>query len=269
MRVNSKTALLAAALSAALLAGCAGAPSSESAPSSASGPVSMAGPEENWANFAGAVDRDRDDVVKFMLAEGISPNTIVKGGDPALVRAIRMESMSVVDVLLASPALDVDTASEYGETALMLAAFKGNMELVQRLLDKGASINRVGGWTPLHYAATEGHDDIVRLLLEKGARVNVQTAAGVTPLYMAARKPSRQVVMTLLKAGAWRDLCNDKNQSPADAAQNAGDEELAQFLKVEKCAAPVTPYKRAVPATSLRQQTSAGSAAAAVPSARN
>ena len=268
MWVNSKTALLAAALSAALLAGCASSPSSESNQGSNSGSVGMAGPEENWANFAGAVDRDRDDVVKFMLKQGISPNTIVKGGDPALVRAIRMDSMSVVEALLANPGLDVDTASESGETALMLAAFKGNMELVQKLLDKGASINRVGGWTPLHYAATEGHDEIVKLLLDKGARVNVQTAAGVTPLYMAARKPSRQVVMTLLKAGAWRDLCNDKNQSPADAAQNAGDEELAKFLKVEKCAAPMTPYKRAVPANSARTRASLG-AQSAVPSAKN
>ena len=50
------------------------------------------------------------------------------------------------------------------------------------------------------------------------------------------------------KAGAWRDLCNDKNQSPADAARKAGDEELAEFLKVEKCAAPLDPYAKAIPA---------------------
>ncbi len=243
---TARKTLLACAMAASfILAGCSSAPKS---PDASSGPVAMAGPEENWANFSGAVDLDRDDVVAYMLEQGMSPNTIVKGGDPALVRAIRMDSQSVVNVLLNAPGLEVDTASEFGETALMLAAFKGNMELVQTLLAKGASVNRVGGWTPLHYAATEGHDEIVQLLLEKGARVNVQTAAGVTPLYMAARKPSRTVVMTLLKAGAWRDLCNDKNQSPADAARKAGDEELAEFLKVEKCAAPLDPYAKAIPA---------------------
>lgn len=146
-----------------------------------------------------------------------------------------MDSYTVVDALLSAKGIEVDTASEYGETALMLAAFKGNMELVQRLLAEGASVNRIGGWTPLHYAAAEGHNDIVKLLLEKGARVNVQTYSGVTPLYMAARKPSREVVMTLLRAGSYRDLCNDKGQSPADAASNAGDEELSKFLAIEKC----------------------------------
>ena len=184
-------------ISLGLLAGCASnqPATGDRATTASAGPVKMAGPEENWANFAGAVDRDRADVVLYMLSQGISPNTIVNGGDPALVRAIRMDSYTVVDALLSAKGIEVDTASEYGETALMLAAFKGNMELVQRLLAEGASVNRIGGWTPLHYAAAEGHNEIVKLLLEKGARVNVQTYSGITPLYMAARKPSREVVI--------------------------------------------------------------------------
>ena len=55
---------------------------------------------------------------------------------------------------------------------------------------------------------------------------------------MAARRPSREVVMTLLRAGSYRDLCNDKGQSPADAAKLAGDEELSKFLAIEKCVQP-------------------------------
>lgn len=241
---RTATLLLTTLMTLGLLAGCASTPSEPAAKAEAAaatqakGPVKIAGPEENWANFAGAVDRDRADVVSFMISQGISPNTIVNGGDPALVRAIRMDATNVVDTLLNAKGIEVDTASEYGETALMLAAFKGNMDLVQRLLKDGASVNRIGGWTPLHYAAAEGHNEIVKLLLEKGARVNVQTYSGITPLYMAARRPSREVVMTLLRAGSYRDLCNDKGQSPADAAKLAGDEELSKFLAIEKCVQP-------------------------------
>lgn len=245
MMNSVKTPLfLTGAVALSLLAGCASSPSTQSLESDVASvaiekaPVKMAGPEENWANFAGAIDRDRSDVVSYMITQGVSPNTIVKNGDPALVRAIRMDSERVVRVLLDAPGIDIDTASEYGETALMLAAFKGNITLTNELLSRGATVNRVGGWTPLHYAATEGHDAIVAILLEKGARVNVQTSAGITPLYMAARKPSRKVVMQLLKAGAYRDLCNDKNQSPSDAAAKAGDQELAKFLAIEKCVKP-------------------------------
>lgn len=254
-----RTALLLCStlMSLGLLVGCSSTPTSETGSQGAvSGPVKMAGPEENWANFAGAVDRDRADVVTFMMSQGISPNTIVNGGDPALVRAIRMDSDSVVEALLNADGIEIDVASEYGETALMLAAFKGNMPLVEKLLAEGASVNRIGGWTPLHYAAAQGHNDIVKLFLEKGARVNVQTYSGITPLYMAARKPSREVVMTLLRAGSYRDLCNDKGQSPADAAKTAGDEELAKFLAIEKCVQPQplmrAPIRSTKPAASAR-----------------
>lgn len=257
--------LLACLTSLALLAGCAS-DSSVRQNAEPAGPVTMAGPERNWANFAGAVDRDRADVVRYMLEKGVSPNTIVNGGDPALVRAIRMDSPNVINTLLEAKGLEVDTASEYGETALMLAAYKGNRELVNRLLELGASVNRIGGWTPLHYAAAQGYDDLVRLFLEKGARVNVQTYSGVTPLYMAARKPSREVVMTLLRAGSYRDLCNDKGQSPADAARTAGDEELAKFLAIKKCVQP-EPLMRA-PIRSTKTGTTASRAASPIQSAR-
>ena len=200
--------------------------------------TSKMGPEERWATFSGAVQRDRGDVVAQMLAEGMDPNTYVADGDPAIVRAIRMDSKSVLKVLLAAKGINIDQASDFGETALMLAAYKGDMALVKTLLERGASVNRVGGWTPLHYAATNGHIEIMKLFLKKGARVNVLTASGVTPLYMAARRPSREAVMLLLKAGAFRDLCNDQGMSPADAAKKAGDEKLASFLAIEKCADP-------------------------------
>ena len=200
--------------------------------------TSKMGPEERWATFAGAVQRDRGDVVEKMLAEGMDPNTYVVDGDPAIVRAIRVDSKSVLKVLLDAKGINIDQASDFGETALMLAAFKGDMKLVNTLLERGASINRVGGWTPLHYAATNGHTEIMKLFIEKGARVNVLTASGVTPLYMAARHPSREAVMLLLKAGAFRDICNEQGNSPADAAKKAGDEKLAEYLKIDKCADP-------------------------------
>ncbi|MCF0253866.1 MAG: ankyrin repeat domain-containing protein [Duodenibacillus sp.] len=218
-----------AAACALLAALCAPAPASA---------VEMAGPEENWANFCGAVHRDRPDVVKEMLEKGFPVNVHCQDSDPALVRAIRMDNKRVVDVLLAARGIDVDMASDYGETALMLAAFKGDIELAKRLHAMGARIDGTQSWTPLHYAATNGHDKMVEWLLANKAQVNLQTGAGVTALYMAARKPSRKVVQQLLKAGAYRDLCNDKGQSPADAALRAGDEELAKYLAVDKCVQP-------------------------------
>lgn len=194
--------------------------------------------KEDYVNFAGAVERDRGSVVRDYLAKGISPNAIVHDGDPALVRAVRMDNEDIVKILLATKEIDVNQLSRYNETALMLAAFKGNKDLVNTFLERGAKVNGAPNWTALHYAATNGHDDIVKLLLAKGAQVNARTKGGVTPLYMAARKPSREAVMTLLRAGAYRDICNSEGASPAKAAADAGDAELSKYLAIEKCVNP-------------------------------
>lgn len=237
----------AAAAAVLLISGCASTSEEKSAATEsaaaatttqASSAAASAGPEEKASWFIGAVERNRPEVVSKMLREGYDPNVLIDGQDPALVRAIRLEYWSVVKALLASPKINIDMASDVGETALMLAAYKGKMDLVNELIDRGATINRIGGWTPLHYAAATGKNDVVKLLLAKGARVNVLTAAGVTPLYMAARLPSRDVVRTLLAAGAMKDLCNDQGDSPSAVAKRAGDEKLSQELAIQSCAKP-------------------------------
>ena len=65
--------------------------------------------------------------------------------------------------------------------------------------------------------------------------MNAQTSAGVTPLMMAARRPNREAVKVLLRAGAYRDYCTDNQSSAASFAKRAGDEKLAEFLKIERC----------------------------------
>ncbi len=205
---------------------------------------------DSQLRFSEAVEQDRVSVVKKLLADGLSPNQMVKEGDPALVRAIRLGHSELVEILLEQPNIDVNMSSDYGETALMLAAFSGDMDLTKTLFEKGAALQKSIGWSPLHYAATNGHEAIVQFLIAKGANVNVRTDAGVTPLYMAARGLHRKTVMTLMRAGAYRDLCNFRSESPADAARKAGDKELADYLSIDRCIEPEnSPFKQKIEST--------------------
>ena len=199
----------------------------------------QAGGEEAYANFSGAVKNNRADVVKKMLAEGYNPNIKMPNGDPALVYAIRADNDSVIPLLLKAKGIDVDQSNAAGESALMVAAYKKNTELVNELIARGAIVDRASGWSPLHYAAAAGSTELVDLFLAKGANPNVRTAAGVTPLFMAARIAHRPVVERLLKAGARKDLCNDRGQSPADmvkANTTTLDKKLAEELSITRCA---------------------------------
>ena len=56
--------------------------------------------------------------------------------------------------MLAAPKLDINKLNRAGESALMIAALRGNLDWAKRLVARGAQINH-DGWSALHYAATE------------------------------------------------------------------------------------------------------------------
>lgn len=190
--------------------------------------------------------------VKNLLSAGLTPNMLMAGGDTAFTYALRTDHPNLALAMIESGKLDVNRANEYGETPLMMAVFKGQKNVFDKLIAGGADVNGGKGWTALHYAATEGRADFVAELLKLGADPNAQTRAGVTPLMMAARKPSREAAVLLLRAGAYRDYCTDKGMSPADFASKAGDEELGRYLAVETCAVKGKKPAAAAAAPSIR-----------------
>ena len=83
------------------------------------------------------------------------------------------------------------------------AARKGHVDILQLLLNHGASVNAVDsfGYTPLHAAARQGHVDILQLLLNHGASVNAVDNFGGTPLHYAAREGHVDILQLLLSHG--------------------------------------------------------------------
>lgn len=105
------------------------------------------------------------------------------------------------------PAL-ADSGSDDMNAELITAAFLGNLEQVQRLLEKGANVNakRDNGITALMGASLEGHTEIVEVLLAKGADVNAKNnmlGSGFTACDYASRKDHQDIVKLLVRAGAF------------------------------------------------------------------
>ncbi len=170
--------------------------------------------------------------VSKLLQRGVDPNMPDARDRKALSIALREESDKALDSLLAHPTLDINAANANGETALMLAAIKGKLDWVQKIVKKGAPIN-TEGWSPLHYACSGPDNGVSAWLLSQGANINARSPNGSTPLMMAARYGALDSPAVLLKAGADVNLLNDKGLSAADFAATAGRDELrAKLLKL-------------------------------------
>ena len=123
-------------------------------------------------------------------------------GEPDVIRAARTGDLALLRSALARGA-DWSARDGHGDTALHIAAYRGDAAAVDVLLERGAKPDALDddGATPLLYGA--GNEDIVRTLLAHGANPNTASKLELTPLMSAAaHRDSHRIVALLLDAGA-------------------------------------------------------------------
>jgi ankyrin repeat protein len=183
-----------------------------------------------YDDFFIAVKRDDDRAVTALLARGFDPNSRDPKGQTGLILAMRDESQRVAEALWKSPALDVNVQNASGETALMMAALRGNVSWIQRLLERGAQVHK-DGWSPIHYAATGPEVKAVAMLIERGAPIEASSPAQDTPLMMAARYGAEASVDLLLSRGASATTRNARQLDAVDFARLGGRDFLVERLQ--------------------------------------
>ncbi|KAI5841659.1 hypothetical protein BZA05DRAFT_360374, partial [Tricharina praecox] len=108
---------------------------------------------------------------------------------------------------------------------LLCAARFGDPDIAGKLLDVGANIAAVdkGNWTSLHLAFKEGHEAVARLLIDRGADIStVGGYSGRTPLQLAALGGYEAVARVLLDRGADVSLADSAGNTPLHIALETG-----------------------------------------------
>ena len=183
----------------------------------------------SYDDFFVAIKQDNPGPIKTLLSRGFDPNTLSPEGLSGLYLALRDGSLKVANTLIDSPRTNVEIRTVKDESPLMLAALKGHFDLVKKLIDRGADVNKTG-WAPLHYAATTGQLAIMQLLLDQSAYIDAESPNGTTPLMMAAHYGTPEAVKLLLEAGADASLKNQLGLTAIDFANRANREESAGLI---------------------------------------
>lgn len=152
--------------------------------------------------FGVAVELGDTGRVERWLDEGLPPDFVADRIGSGMMIAAWEGNLPLLELFLAHGA-DINFTNARGEQALLMAAWKGKTEAVRWLLDHGAKVNRDGlQWGALHYAVFAGNADVAKLLMERGADVNGRAPNGSTVLMMAAREGHEELAKALLAAGA-------------------------------------------------------------------
>lgn len=145
-----------------------------------------------------------------------------------ILQALKLDNFKEAEQLIIN-GHQINEQDEAGLSSLHIATLKGNVTIVQRLLEAGSNPNirtvtdavfdeddqdahhdetivsnlrGLGNKTPLHIAAKESHYEIAKLLLQFGADINTLDAGLCTPLHWSANKGDERFVRLLLEHNA-------------------------------------------------------------------
>uniref|UniRef100_A0A5K3ETX1 ANK_REP_REGION domain-containing protein n=2 Tax=Mesocestoides corti TaxID=53468 RepID=A0A5K3ETX1_MESCO len=170
--------------------------------------------------------------VKLLLEHGSPLEEQNENGHTPLMEATSNGHIEVARCLIEHGANINTHSTEFKESALTLASYKGHAEMVKFLLDAGASHEHRTDemHTALMEAAMEGHVEVAKLLLAHGANVNIPQDSFESPLTLAACGGHTELVHLLIGYEADIEEVNDEGYTPLMEAAREGHEDTVAVL---------------------------------------
>jgi ankyrin repeat protein len=115
---------------------------------------------------------------------------------------------------------------------LMIAASRGYISEITRLLEKGAEINALTdeGVTPLVLAVSNNRTDAVKTILSYDPLINEVTSSYETPLLIAVKNCNTEISELLIRGGAEPDYPDKHGATPLHHATIYGCMEIVDLL---------------------------------------
>jgi len=178
----------------------------------------------------------RDGVFDYLMSSNkgndLNLNLQNAQGNSALILACKKGNVNMLERLLGKS--DVTIVDEIGMSALMLSCINGQQDIVNLLLTKDfqtqISICDERGRTALHFASKGGHFEIVKILLSFNADVNIKNLNKQTALMFAAGTHLKVVRVLLAVPGIDVNAKDSEGQSACNYALSSANDEVLEFL---------------------------------------
>lgn len=146
----------------------------------------------------------QNNTADYLIDQGAtieSPDT--QDGKLLLIRALKAGNVKYIDKSIEqglSPVMEGETKG----SVLHYAAESDSVELLNRLIDLGAPVNKknICGWTPLHIAACNGKKRSAEVFIQNGADLKAKTGDGKTAYNLALESKNIELADFLVLRGA-------------------------------------------------------------------
>ena len=155
----------------------------------------------------------------------------------ALMLAAQRGHLDMIEILLKHQSINMDMQDEYGMTAILLAVREGHIAIVQRLLEAKADIGIVDfqvGRSPLRCAAERDRAQTVELLLLHNADPSVKDREGGTAILRAVNRGAGKALQKMMEYGVDIECVDEDGQSLLHGAARNGYDEIARKLLNKK-----------------------------------
>lgn len=160
---------------------------------------------------------------------------ISSGAALGLPEAAALGNLDRVRELVENNHAKADSFSPDGFPIIALAAFLGQLQVVEYLAAHGADVDASAtngsGYNALTGAVTSGHVAVVQWLLEHGANANYRYSAGYSPLLTAAANGRLDIAKLLLAHGADPHATTSDGKSPLSLAIERNHPEVAAIFQ--------------------------------------
>ncbi|XP_046337771.2 ankyrin repeat domain-containing protein 17-like [Haliotis rufescens] len=180
-----------------------------------------------------AADKGHKEVVELLVRKGADVSLLDIGHDTLLHLACRGGHVEVVKFVLSLDRVSINSRGWEKMTPAMTAAVKGQKEVVELLVSKGADVTLLdkGNNTLLHLACRGGNVEVVKFVLSQGmVSINNRCWNQMTAVMTAAVKGHKEVVELLVSKGADVSLLTIGKNTLLHLACKGGNVEVVKFV---------------------------------------